>query len=97
MVGGWIIEIIESDIQGETQITCVDRYGDERCVIVETAPAMPLVGDEIWWQSGKVYWDKDRRTLRKIGNAFDPQRVVNKHPPEPGPRISSTPPRDGVE
>lgn len=83
MVGGWIIEIIPSDIAGETQITCVDRAGDERCVIVETTHTMPLLGDEIWWQAGKVYWDKDRRQLRKIGNSFDPQRVINKWPPEP--------------
>lgn len=83
MVGGWIIEIVQSDIEGETQITCVDRNGDECAVIVETVPAMPLVGDEIWWQSGKVYWDRDRRQLRKIGSSFDPTRVVNRWPPEP--------------
>lgn len=83
MVGGCIIEIVPSDISGETQITCVDRNGDDCAVIVETAPAMPLIGDEIWWQNKKVFWDRDRRTLRKIGNSFDPRRVLNKWPPEP--------------
>lgn len=82
-MGGWIIEIVPSDIEGETQITCVDRHGDECAVLVETAPAMPLVGDEIWWQSQTVYWDRDRRRLRKILNSFDPTQVVNRWPPEP--------------
>ncbi len=85
MVGGWIIEIVPGDIEGEMQITCVDRQGDECAVIVEKAAAMPLCGDEIWWQSGWVYWDRDRRKLRKIGNSFDPTRVTNRWPPEPSP------------
>ena len=75
MVGGWIIEIAEVK-PGETRLWCVDRQGDECAVHVDTAPAMPLLGDEIWWQSGKVYWDRDRRTLSKIGSSYDPRRVA---------------------
>ena len=42
-VGGWIIEILPSAYgPEETQITVVNREGDESCVYVETAAAMPL-------------------------------------------------------
>lgn len=78
MVGGWIIEIVPGNTPGETQITCVDRDANECAIVVETEPAMPLVGDEVWWQAKKVYWDKDRRTLRKIGNSWDPTKVINR-------------------
>ena len=71
MVGGAIIQI--KDLHpGVTQLWCVDRYGDELAVDVETASAMPLIGDSVWWQSGKVYWDRDRRQLKKISNSYDP-------------------------
>ena len=78
MVGGKLIEVAEIE-PGVTRLWCVGTRGsevnDECAVHVETAPAMPLVGDEIWWQAGKVYWDRDRRQLRKIGNSYDPRRV----------------------
>ncbi len=76
MVGGRLIEIGEME-PGVTRLWCVgigQEHGDECAVHVETAPAMPLLGDEIWWQAGKVYWDKDRRHLRKIGNSYDPRQ-----------------------
>lgn len=77
MVGGRLIEIAEIG-PGVTRLWCVgtqgSEVGDECAVNVETAPAMPLLGDEIWWQSGRVYWDRDRRQLRKIGNSYDPRR-----------------------
>ncbi len=71
MVGGRIIQI-EEKRPGVTQLWCVNG-GDECAVDVETAPAMPLLGDEVWWQSGKVYWDRDRRELRKVGYSYDPR------------------------
>jgi hypothetical protein len=75
MVGGRIIEI--SVVQsGVSCLWCVDRNGDECAVKVENTPAMPLLGDEIWWQAGVVYWDSDRRQLRKVGNSYDPQVIV---------------------
>lgn len=69
MVGGWIIQIAEI-APGITELWCVNRHGDETAVKVETEAAMPLVGDEVWWQAGKVYWDSDRRTLRKIAYSY---------------------------
>lgn len=77
MVGGKIIEImpisVTQDGNAVSRLWCVDSYGDECAVHVEDAPAMPLVGDEVWWQAGKVYWDKDRRELRKVGYSYDPR------------------------
>ena len=75
MVGGWIISIIQIS-RGVSALWCVDRYGDECAVDVEDAPAMPIPGDEVWWQSGKVYWDNDRRELRKIGYSYDPSALI---------------------
>ena len=74
MVGGWIIEIAPVR-DGQSRLWCVDRNGDECAVNVENAPAMPLLGDEVWWQAGKVFWDGDRRQLRKVGYSYDPRRV----------------------
>ncbi len=74
MVGGRIISITPKG-NGVTQLWCVESQGgstDECAVDVRDAPAMPLIGDEIWWQSGKVYWDRDRRTLEKVGYSYDP-------------------------
>lgn len=65
----WVLDVSRSN-SGET----------ETCVHVETAPAMPLIGDEIWWQSGKVYWDNDRHQLRKIGYSHTPQACMCKEP-----------------
>ena len=74
MVGGRVIQVREIR-PGVTQLWCVGTGNDEGrdiAVDVETAPAMPLLGDEIWWQSGKVYWDRDRRELRKVSTSYDP-------------------------
>ena len=76
MVGGRIIDITEIR-PGVTRLWCVEGINgstDECAVNVKTAPAMPLLGDEIWWQSGKVYWDRDRRELEKVGYSYDPRQ-----------------------
>lgn len=80
MVGGKIIEIVPISATADgiavSRLWCVDSNGDECAVHVEDAPAMPLLGDEVWWQSGKVYWDGDRRELRKVGYSYDPRAKV---------------------
>lgn len=73
MVGGWIIEITPQG-EGRSRIWCVDRTGDECAVIVRNAPVMPNIGDEVWWQAGKVYFDNDKRELEKIAYSFDPRK-----------------------
>jgi hypothetical protein len=80
MVGGKIIEIIPISVTPDgravSRLWCVDRQGDECAVHVVDEPAMPLLGDDVWWHSGKVYWDNDRRELQKVGNSYDPRAKV---------------------
>ena len=76
MVGGWIIEILPLE-NGYSRLWCVDRGGDECAVVVQNQDVMPGLGDEIWWQAGRVYFDNDRRSLKKIANSFDPRRKEN--------------------
>lgn len=77
MVGGRVIEISPKG-QGLLRLWCVgsgcERF-DETAVYVETPSdgVLPSIGDEIWWQSGVVYFDGDRRRLRKVGNSHDPR------------------------
>ncbi|MEQ8822860.1 MAG: hypothetical protein RIC14_00625 [Filomicrobium sp.] len=77
MVGGKVIEIKPKGPE-VTRLWCIgtgsEKY-DECAVYVET-PAdgiLPGIGDEIWWQAGRVYFDSDRRSLKKIGNSHDPR------------------------
>jgi len=72
MVGGWIIDIWRG--REKVRLWCVDRHGDECCVYVEhfESERGPKIGDEIWWQCGKVMFDYDRKRLRKIGYSFAP-------------------------
>lgn len=78
-VGGRIIEIAQHSLNGKTRtrLWVVDRNGDESGVFVEDAPDMPKVGDEVWWQAGKVYFDGDSKHLIKISNSFD---ISNREP-----------------
>jgi len=72
MVGGWIIDIWRG--RGKVRLWCVDRHGDECCVYVELFEEHlgPDIGEEIWWQSGKVFFNGDHNHLRKIGFSFRP-------------------------
>ena len=82
-VGGRIIEIrTVSDTEAALWVYDVGPSGEtETCVHVETAPAMPLIGDNIWWQGGSVFWDNDRLELRKIGNSHRPQSCIEGSQP----------------
>lgn len=68
-VGGHIIEIAPERFEGRdlTRIRVVDSCGDETHVWTEPFTDGPKLGDEIWWQSGKVYFDNDKRWLTKVG------------------------------
>jgi hypothetical protein len=50
---------------------------DERAIYVEPTkpPLMPLLGKELWRQGSWVYYDNDKRKLKKIGYSFDPRAV----------------------
>ena len=69
MVGGWIIQI-QQVAPGVSELWCVDRHGNETAVKVQIEFDMPSVGDEVWWQSGRVYFDKDRKSLAKVGYSY---------------------------
>jgi hypothetical protein len=78
-VGGRLIEIqpmtVRTDFDAQREVVrlwCVDRAGTEACVYVEPAEAMPKLGEEVWWQGGKVMFDGDKRYLVKVGGSFSP-------------------------
>lgn len=82
-VGGNIIEMLSMSIPHEggvkqvVRLWCHDkRTGDETCVYGEPGGAMPKLGEEIWWQAGRIYFDGDRRSLRKIGCSFVPSAAA---------------------
>lgn len=83
MVGGTVIEALRMrDGAGRDVIRlwCVDNM-DECAVYADPASSdgVPSVGDRIWWQSGVIYFDQDKRTARKIGYSFDPRQADCKH------------------
>lgn len=49
------------------------RQPDECCVCAEPADVEPGLGDEIWWQAGKIFFDSDKRWLTKIGFSYSPE------------------------
>lgn len=64
MIGGRIIEVIYVD--ASIRLWCVDRNGDESTVHIAMTADVPAVGDDVWWQSDKVYWTPtDRRFVDK--------------------------------
>lgn len=76
-VGGWLIEIKDVVIGDDaprlvTRLWCVDRDATETAVYVDRAPEMPRLGEEVWWQGGRVFFDNDRQSLRKVGFSFSP-------------------------
>lgn len=74
-VGGRIIESRAVTLDDVTlvRLWVCDRNGDEVAVFAEQSSDMPKLGDEIWWQSGKIMFDNDRKFVRKIGYSFNPQ------------------------
>lgn len=78
MVGGTIIEKSAhrlSDGNVAVRYWVVDGV-DELAVLAEPASIEPQVGDSIWWQAGRIYFDGDRRSLRKIAYSYDPRRAL---------------------
>ena len=76
-VGGRIIEIRAMSVKTDdgadrcvARLWVVDRNGTETCVYAEPAEVMPALGDEVWWQSGKIFFDGDKRHLVKVGYSF---------------------------
>jgi hypothetical protein len=79
MVGGTVIEALAMKTRGGRDVVrlwCVDKM-DECAVYAdpESPDGLPSVGDRIWWQSGQIMFDGDKRTARKIGFSFDPRQA----------------------
>lgn len=89
MVGGTVIEAKPMRIlagthpgtmQDVVRLWCVDNM-DECAVYADptSTEEMPSVGTRIWWQAGVIYFDQDRRTVRKVGYSFDPRQAQCEH------------------
>lgn len=88
MVGGTVIETQRMTIswgcypnnhQAEViRLWCVgsgcEAY-DETCVYAEPYAdgEGPKVGDQVWWQAGWIYFDNDKKRVRKVGYSFKPE------------------------
>ena len=78
MVGGRVIEVKPHRLESGRDVIrlwCVDGW-DECAVYSEPyAPDDgPKIGENIWWQSGQIMFDGDKRTVRKVGFSFDPRQ-----------------------
>ncbi len=80
-VGGQIVsnERYWMPIEGQhpkatMRLWVIDRHGNECAVYAEPAAECLAIGEEIWWQSGKIYARDDKLTFHKIGYSFDPTR-----------------------
>lgn len=78
-VGGKIIEKVPKTLEDGRHVIrywVVDEYRpgwfDETCVYAEPSESEPRLGDEIWWQAGKIYFDADKQQLTKVGYSFNP-------------------------
>lgn len=79
-VGGRLIEILPMRLPESgrevLRLWVVDRpsgspgFNDETCVYAQPQESLPAIGDEVWWQSGKIYFDRDRQHLVKVGYSF---------------------------
>ena len=49
------------------RLWCVARNGDEMVVYAKPQDDLPKIGDEIWWQGRRIYYDNDRKYLHKLG------------------------------
>jgi hypothetical protein len=81
-VGGKIVsnELFWLPIEGKhpkavRKLWCIDRHGDETAVFADPSAESLNIGEEIWWQSGKIYARNDTQTFHKIGYSFDPTSV----------------------
>lgn len=79
MVGGTVIEALRMrDKAGRdvVRLWCVDKM-DECAVYADpkSPDGLPGIGDRIWWQSGRIYFDGDKKVATKIGFSFDPRRL----------------------
>ena len=78
MVGGKLIEAALLDKGGAGceiwRLWCYSEEGEVAVKVrVEPKQELPKLGQEVWWHSGKVYFDNDTKSLLKVGNSYDPR------------------------
>lgn len=73
MVGGNVLQI-DSAGPAEVKLWVCNPKEGEGCVHVDPASGarLPRLGEEVWWQAGRVYFDGDRVSLRKVGYSHLP-------------------------
>lgn len=84
MIGGRVIETVMTFTPGGRlvrRLWVVDGQ-DELCVYAEPYEDGdgPAVRDAVWWQSGRIYFDNDKRSVRKVGFSFRPAAPTQKDP-----------------
>jgi hypothetical protein len=85
-VGGAVIEVLEMTLRAEgdhpmkpvrvNRLWCVDRKThNEICVFSHWYPpgSGPKVGESIWWQNGWIFYDRDRKKIKKVGVSYRPK------------------------
>lgn len=71
MVGGTIIDITHAN--GAVKLWVCSDEG-EACVHVEDdrGIGLPHMGEIVWWQGGRVFFDRDRRSAKKLCPSHHP-------------------------
>jgi hypothetical protein len=97
MVGGILISIERGILQDSDnpgwstsvlRLHVHDKYNsDEMIVYAKPADVLPKIGEEIWWQSGKIMFDNDKKFLNKFGYSFKPDRDSESFTPIDGPAV----------
>jgi hypothetical protein len=80
MIGGKVLQVVHLHADNEIELLCVDTdhaIHDECVVRIQAGIDIPQVGDDVWWQSGVVYWTPaDRRfmdrPIKKVGYSCTP-------------------------
>lgn len=72
MVGGWVIEVTS---ETPARIWVTNPGEGELCVhaLIPPGQRAPELGEEVWWQGGKVFYDHDRLEAVKVGYSHGPE------------------------
>jgi hypothetical protein len=78
-VGGRLLEILPMRLEGGRDVlrlwVVATKAGgpgihDEFCVYAEQQETLPKLGDEVWWQGRRIYFEGDHQHLVRIGYSF---------------------------
>jgi hypothetical protein len=95
MIGGKVLEVVglpsgARDSLATHRVWVVGtgcEQHDERAVHVHNDQdvRLPIVGEGIWWGQGRVFYGghdpkHGEVSMRKVGGAYDPHKVINRCP-----------------